>query len=232
MVERDLRWGAHHDDRPAGVEPKLAEDRWIGLEVGEVVLLLQARVGAYLGARPVAVETLGGDRLGHDHRARQATVDLVLHGRPLVVEHRGAGNPQQGSGDAYIVGAMAERDVEAAGGREGGGVLAPRSSPLREGPAKQRPRAQREAAGLRGQPLAAVVADRGVGDLEAAQQPQRLGEVACRHPHLVAVALQRLDHRPHDQHVGAVGEVDPDAHHQTVSPGDTGQWCDRGALAP
>ena len=224
VVERNLRGGAHHDDRPPGVEPQLSKDRGVGLEVGEVVLLLQPRVGAHLATCAIAVEALGWDRLGHDHRPRQAAVDLVLHGCPLVVEHRGTGDPQQGSGDAHVVGAMAERDVEeAAGEGGGGGVLAPRSPRLGVRPTQQRPRAQREAARLRGQPLPAVAADRGVGDLEAAQQPQRLGEVARGHPHLVAVALQRLDHRSHDQHVGAVGEVDPDAHRQTVSPGDSGQ---------
>ena len=108
-------------------------------------------------------------------------------------------------------------------GKEGEGGWILDSPRLGTGPARQRARAQRQAARLRGQPLAAVVPDRGVGDLEAAQQPQRLGEVARGHPHLVAVALERLDHRSHDEHVGAVGEVDPNAHRQTVSPGDTWQ---------
>ncbi len=50
------------------------------------------------------------------------------------------------------------------------------------------------------------------GIAKRSQQPQRLREVARRHLHLVAVRLQHLDDGPHDEHVGAVGEVYPDAH--------------------
>ena len=35
--------------------------------------------------------------------------------------------------------------------------------------------------------------------------------------HLVALRPHRVDHRPHDQHVGGVGQVDPDAHAATTS---------------
>jgi hypothetical protein len=71
--------------------------------------------------------------------------------------------------------------------------------------------------------LAAVATDRGVGDLETAQQPKRLREVARGDAYLVPVALQRLDHGAQDEHVGTVGEVDPDAHRQTVPPSGIGQ---------
>ena len=65
---------------------------------------------------------------------------------------------------------------------------------------------------MRGEPSAAVVADRRVLDPEALAQRERLGEVARGHAHLVALGAQHVDHRPHDEHVGRVGEVDPDAH--------------------
>ena len=64
-----------------------------------------------------------------------------------------------------------------------------------------------------------MAADRGVLDAEALAQLERLGEVARGHAHLVAVRLQPLDHGPHDEHVGAVGEVDPDAHRATDGSG-------------
>ena len=185
-----------------GVEPQLREDRGVGLEVREVVLLLEPLVRAHLSASAITLQPLRRDRVGHHHRARQAAVDLVLHGGPLVVEHRRARDPQQRGGDAHVVGAVAERDVEAPSGR----------APLPERPTRERGRTQRKARALRREPLAAVAADRGVGDLETAQQAERLGEVARRHPHFVAIALQRLDHRTHHQHVRTVGEVDPDAH--------------------
>ena len=52
----------------------------------------------------------------------------------------------------------------------------------------------------------------GVGDFKAAQQLQRLREIAGGDAHLVTVLAQQLDDGAHDEHVGAVGEVDPDAH--------------------
>jgi hypothetical protein len=60
--------------------------------------------------------------------------------------------------------------------------------------------------------FAAVAADRRVLDPEAIEQLQRLGEVARRHLHVVAVLAQQLDHRAHHEHVRAVGEVYPNAH--------------------
>ena len=80
------------------------------------------------------------------------------------------------------------------------------------------PLAQRVSAPLRltrptplaAEPAAAVMADRGVVDPVALEQPERLREIARRHEHLVAAAPQRLDHGPDDQHVRRVGEVDRD----------------------
>ena len=111
---------------------ELREHRGVGLEVRQVVLLLEALVGAQLAARAVALQALRRDRVGHDHRARQAAVDVVLDRRPLVVEHRRARDPQQRGGDAHVVGAVAERDVEA----------------------RRRPRARRRAPSARARPSA------------------------------------------------------------------------------
>ncbi len=97
---------------PRGVEGELHEHGGVGLEVGEVVLLLEALIRAHLAPGAVAVETLGGDRVGHDDGLGQAAVDVVLHRCPLVVEHRGAGDAQGEGGDGYVVGAVAEGDVE------------------------------------------------------------------------------------------------------------------------
>ncbi len=56
------------------------------------------------------------------------------------------------------------------------------------------------------------MSDRGVRDAQALAQLDRLREVARRHAHVVAVRGQALDHRTHDQDMGAVRQVDPDAH--------------------
>jgi hypothetical protein len=96
----------------------------------------------------------------------------------------------------------AERDVEAPFG----------STLLGARPAHERGRARREARRLGAEPPAAVVPDLGVRDAEALAQLDRLCEVARGHTHVVAVRMQALDHGPHDEHVRAVREVDPDAH--------------------
>ena len=123
VVERDLRRRPHDDDRARRVEAQLAEHARIGLEIGQVVLLLQALVRADLAPCAVALQPRRRDRVGHHDRTRQAAVDVVLHRRPLVVEHRRARNPQQRGRHAHVVGAVAERDVEApAPARARGGV--------------------------------------------------------------------------------------------------------------
>ena len=76
VVERDRRRRAHDGDRLAGIEAQLGQHRRVGLEVGEVVLLLQPGVAAQLAPRAVAVQALGRDRLGHDDGLGQAAVDV------------------------------------------------------------------------------------------------------------------------------------------------------------
>ena len=124
---------------------------------------------------------------------------MVLHGRPLVVEHRRAGDTQHRGRDARVVGAVPERDVEAARRR-----ARPRAPSASARPSAKRAR--------RPWPPAArpVTADRGVRHIEALAQLERLGEVARGHAHVMAVGAQQLDQGAHDEHVRAVGQVDPD----------------------
>src|SRR5215218_1973927 len=90
--------------------------------------------------------------------------------------------------------------------------MAPATRPARQGDATAG-----QAERLVGEPPAAVTADRRVLDAEAVAQLERLGEVACGDLDLVTVGAHRLDQRAHDQHVGTVGQVDPDAHAATTS---------------
>ena len=183
--------------------PSSCEHGRVGLEVGEVVLLLEARVAAQLACGSVSVEPLGRYRLGYHNGPREAAVDAVLHGRPLVVEHRRAGYPQDRGGNGHVVGAVTERQVEApAAGCAGLGA----------GPAHERSRARGEAERLGPETLAPVAPDRRLRDAEALAQLDGLCEVARRHTHLVTVRAQPLEDGAHDQHVGTVGQVDPDAH--------------------
>jgi len=57
-----------------------------------------------------------------------------------------------------------------------------------------------------------MVTDRRVLDLQPLAELECLGEIARRHPHLVAILAQALDQRPHDEDMRAVRQVDPDAH--------------------
>ena len=169
----------------------------VGLEVGEVVLLLQTRIAAQLARRgAVRREALGRDRVGHDDAPREPAVDPVLDLRPLVVERRRARDPEQLRGDRHVVGAVAERGVEAAPPR----------------PARQLERAGSEAEPLRRQPAAAVAPDRLVRDPEPLAQPERLGEVPGGDEHCRPAPLERPDHGAHDEHVGRVRQVNPDPH--------------------
>ncbi len=65
--------------------------------------------------------------------------------------------------------------------------------PLRAGvgarPAHERRRARGQAGALGQEPLAAMAADRCVGDAEALAQLDRLGEVAGGHAHVVPVRV-------------------------------------------
>ena len=210
VIQRHLRRRADDRDRALRIERQLGEDRRIGLEVGEVVLLLQTRIRANLAVRAVGLQALPRDRVGHDDRSRQAAVDVMLDRCPLVVEHRRRRDPQRRGRDGDVIGPVPERDVKAcaAGGANVG-----------QGPAHERGRARRQASELGGQPLAAMAPDRCVVDVQALAQLERLREVARGHTHVVAVRAQALDHGAHDEHVRTVRKVDPDSHGRTGRPG-------------
>ena len=145
VVQRHGRRRSHDRQRPVPIEAQFGEHGVVRLEIGQVVLLLQARVATELGGRrTVAAQPLRRDRLGHHDRAGEAAVDGVLHRGPLVVERGGRGNPQQRGGHRDVIGAVADRQVER-----------PSASPARE-----RGRARHEPDGLGRHPPTAMVAAR------------------------------------------------------------------------
>ena len=79
-------------------------------------------------------------------------------------------------------------------------------------PAHERGRALRQAEGLGRHTAATVAPDDLVLHAEALAQLHGLGEVARGDAHLGPPRPQRVDDRPHDEHVGAVGQVNPDPH--------------------
>jgi hypothetical protein len=152
VIERDRRRRAHHGDRLLRVQAEIGRHLRVGLEIRQVVLLLEAGIASQLATRAVAVQPLGRDRLGNHDRLRQPAVDVVLHRGPLVVERGGAGDPQQRRGNRDVVGPVPDGQLKRA--------VAPR-------PAHKLAGAGGQPEGLVEQSRAAVVADRGVLDPES-----------------------------------------------------------------
>ena len=171
-----------------GSMPSSSQDAVVGLEVGQVVLLLETGIAAELAVGAVAVEAPGRDHVGNDDGLGEATVDVVLDGRPLVVEHRRAGDPQQAGGDTDVVGAVAEREVEAAPAA----------------PADHLDRPLDQTARLRGERATAMATDRRVLDPEAVAELEGLREVPGCDGDVVAVGLEASDDRRHHEDVGTV----------------------------
>ncbi len=196
VIERHGRRRADNRDRLGRVQAQLGQNRRIGLEVVQVVLLLETRVAPELGGGAVTLEALDRNHVRHHHGLRQPAVDVVLDRRPLIVEHRRAWDPEHPRGDRDVVGAVSEREVESAPARK---------PPELEG-------ATGKADRLVGPRRAAVVSDREMADPEPVAELERLGEVAGGDLHLMSLLLQAPDHRCEHQHVRRVGEVDPDLH--------------------
>ena len=114
MVEGDVRRRAEDDEHARRIELPRVEDVRVGLEVGEVVLLLQAPVADELVAGgAVAGEPLGRNRVRDDDLRRRAAAELVLEPGELVVEGRRARDPEPARRDRQLVRAVREGDVDA-----------------------------------------------------------------------------------------------------------------------
>ena len=197
VVQGDVRRRPHEDEDVRLVEAELVQRSAIGLEVGQVVLLLQARVAAQLRrADAVAFQPLGRDRLGDEHARRGPAAELVLHHGELVVERVAARDAQGSRGEGQVVGAVRQRDVE----------------PARLGPGAERTQARDHGAEL-GEARTAAVPPEQLG-LEPVQlqQVDRLRVVARRDLDLVPAGTEKVDQRPEHQHVSRRSHVDPDSH--------------------
>jgi hypothetical protein len=196
VVHRDLRRRAHDDDDPRRVDPQLGEHRVVGLEVRQVVLLLEPRVLGQLAAvHPVLAQPLRRDGLGDHHSAGQAAADVVLLAGPLVVERVQRRDAVERGGQREVVGAVRDRQVEA--------LAAPAGEP-------ERPVAQRER--LAGHARARVPADRRVGQPETLDDLEGLSIVARGHLDFVTRGLKTLDDRSEYEWMRGRGHVEPNPH--------------------
>ena len=187
VVERDVRRWAEDDEDALPVDVPGVEHALVRLEVREVVLLLEARVAEELrrlGA--VLLQPLGRDRLGDDDARGGAAAELVLQPGPLVVEGRGAGDPEPPRCDRQLVRAVGERDVELP-------VLRP---------AMERAEPRRERLGLAEPRPPAVPPEHVRLHTVQLEQLQRLRVVARGDLDLVAARAEDPDQRPEDQNMG------------------------------
>ena len=113
VVERDVGRGPQHHEHAGAVDREGVEDRRLGLEVGEVVLLLQAWVLEELRwAGAVALEPFSRDRVRDDDLRRGPAAELVLEPGELVVERGRARNPEPPCRHRQLMRPMRERHVE------------------------------------------------------------------------------------------------------------------------
>jgi hypothetical protein len=114
VIERDIRRRADDDHDALGVDSHLLERAGVDLEVGEIVLLLEARISEQLlRADAEPLQPLGRHGVGEDHALRQPAANVMLHDRELVVVHVRLGDAEHAGRDGDVVGAMGDREIEA-----------------------------------------------------------------------------------------------------------------------
>jgi len=118
VVERDVGRRPQHNEHAVAVDSEPLQHGGVGLEVREVVLLLQAGVPQQLRwSDAEACEALVGDRIGHDHLRRRTHAELVLQCRELVVVCCRTRYAEPSRGHGELVRAVRQREVEAARAR-------------------------------------------------------------------------------------------------------------------
>jgi hypothetical protein len=197
VIERDVRRRPQHGHHALALDAELVQYVRVRLEVGQVVLLLEPRVLAQLPRScSVPAQPCGRDRIRRQHPPRKPAADLVLGGRPLVVEGIDLRHAQRRRREREVVGPMRHSEIE------------PPASPVGD----HRRRAARQRADLARPRRTAVAPDRRMRDPEPFQQRQRLRIVAGGHARVVTRALQMSDHRPEHHGMRRGGHVEPDPH--------------------
>ncbi len=215
MISGSLRWRPDDDENPLvtvavradpeAVEAEDREDGRVGSEVGEVVVLLEARVADQLRRLCAGgLEAVDRDRIGDDHAPRGLPGELALQARVLVILHLRLRDPQRRADGCDVDGAVGDREVEA-----------PRAGPAAQGGA-----AAGEGECLRPGRCAAVTAERFVCEAEALEQAFGLAVVAGGDRDLVTALAEQRDHRPQHDRMGRGRAVDPDP--QTVATDSCG----------
>jgi len=104
MVERDVGRWAQHDEHAVRVDAELLRHCSVGLEVREVVLLLEPGIPQKLRRLDAeASEALGRNRVRHDHLRRRTHAELMLQHRELVVMCGRTRDPEPPGGHGELV---------------------------------------------------------------------------------------------------------------------------------
>ena len=115
VIKRDVGRRPDHHHHPVRVHLQAIQDCRIGLEVGQVVLLLQAGVlEELLAASPEPGQAGRRDGVGGDDQAGQPAADVVLLDGELVVEHVHGRNVRPSRGQRQVVGAVRHGEVKVA----------------------------------------------------------------------------------------------------------------------
>ena len=118
VIGRDVGRRPEDDQHSVAVDVQVVEHARIGLEVREVVLLLQARVAEQLGWPDTeTLEPLCGNRVRNDHLRGRAHPEVVLEHGELVVVRRCTRDAEPARAHRQLVGAVGEREVELPGSR-------------------------------------------------------------------------------------------------------------------
>ena len=120
--------------------PSARGTRGVGLEPGQVVLLLQPRVAHEpRRAHAEAAQPPRRDGIRHEHARGQPAVERVLQGGELVVEHGRVRDAQDAARHRQVGRAVRERHVEAAARGRSAVIAATRPAAARALPAREPP---------------------------------------------------------------------------------------------
>ena len=107
VVERHVGRRADDGENLLRIELELVQDAPVGLEPGQVVLLLQTREPAHLsGARAEAIEPVLGNRVRDDDATCGPAAEAVLDAGKLVVEGIRGGDAEPAGDERKLVRSM------------------------------------------------------------------------------------------------------------------------------
>ena len=180
MVRRGVVGWADDCQDPPAVDSQPAENGRVRLEVGEVVVLLEAGVPAEVRRRCAEfAQPIDWDRVWDQHPACDSEADSALQAGELVVLHLHGRHPQDRADDGEVDRPVGKGEAE----------------PSLARPEAEARAAAHQSAGLAEGRGAPVAVDDLVGDPEPIKRGLGLAEPACGHDDLVRRRPQQRNDR-------------------------------------